>query len=190
MYVNEIDDKLLNVLKNSKKFCPHFHLSLQSMCDKTLSTMGRRYTVEEAKNIILKLKENFKLPFLGCDIIVGFPNESDEDFETTYNNLRDSELSKIHVFPYSKRKNTPAATMRNQIREGIKTQRARRLTELSDVLYKDFVRKNKDTIQEVLFEKKSSKKGLNCGITRNYIKIYTQDEEDLRGQIQSRTIEE
>ncbi|MBE7706527.1 MAG: tRNA (N(6)-L-threonylcarbamoyladenosine(37)-C(2))-methylthiotransferase MtaB [Cyanobacteria bacterium SIG30] len=180
LYVNEIDDELLNFLLNSKKFCPHFHLSLQSMCDKTLKNMNRFYTVEDVFNLTNKLR--FDVPvFIGCDVIVGFPGETEEDFETTYHNLIKAGVNKIHVFPYSKRKGTKAYDMDNQVQENTKTNRAKKLTILSTALYKKFVKSNMDLEHEFIFEKKSIKTGLNCGVTKNYIKAFFKGETDLKG---------
>ncbi len=184
LYVNEIDDELLNFLLKSKKFCPHFHLSLQSMCNKTLKNMNRKYKVEDVFNFIQKLK--FKIPvYIGCDIIAGFPNESEEDFIETYNNLQKLNVSRIHVFPYSKREGTPAASMEGQIPENIKTDRVKSIMKLSGKLFDEFVKENLDIEHEFLFEKKSKKYNLNCGITRNYIKAYFTGEADLRNCVKN-----
>lgn len=189
LYVNEITPELLEFLKKSNKFCAHFHLSLQSMCDKTLAAMGRNYNVKKALNVIEKLHSTFKIPpFLGCDIIVGFPNETDEDFETTYKNLKQAKLSKIHVFPYSRRKGTLADKMQGQIQNSVKSARAKKLMALSEELYKKFIEANLEVEHEALFEKKPANKNLNCAITRNYIKVFVKDEagdSDLRGQIRT-----
>ncbi len=184
LYVNEITPELLEFLKNSGKFCAHFHLSLQSMCDKTLDAMGRKYSSKEALASIEKLRRAFKIPpFLGCDIIVGFPGESDKDFETTYKNLEQAKLSKIHVFPYSRRKGTAADNMEGHVQNNIKTSRTKKLAALSEMLYKNFIDMNLNLEHEILFEKKPANKNLNCGITRNYIKVFVKDGADLRGEI-------
>ncbi len=186
LYINELNDETIDFLKNSKKFCAHFHLSLQSMCDKTLKNMNRSYSVSEAKTVIKKLHENFNLPYLGCDIIVGFPNETEEDFKTTFNNLKEMKLTSIHVFPYSRRENTPAYFMENQIQNSIKTQRVKVLSDLSKELYKEFIEKNKNTKAEILIEKKSRKTGLYSARTRNYIRIYFKsNDENLRHTIKT-----
>lgn len=171
LYINEINDEMIDFLKKSEKFCPHFHLSLQSMCDKTLKNMNRFYTTKDAFEVINKLHNSFNLPYLGCDIIVGFPNEDEEDFLTTYNNLKKAKLSFIHCFPYSKRKNTPAYYMENQVQDKVKTERTQKIMELSDELHKAFLDKNKNNIAEVLVERKSPKTGMYSAVTRNYIKI-------------------
>lgn len=184
LYINELDDELIEFLSKSKKFCPHFHLSLQSMCDKTLKNMERNYTVDEAINVIEKLHKNFNLPFLGCDIIVGFPFETDEDFKITYDNLKSLKLSSIHCFPYSKRENTKAYFMKNQVQNIVKTKRVQIITELSNQLHRDFLDRNKNKKAEILIQKKDPKTGLYSAITRNYIKIkFKSDKNDLRHQL-------
>lgn len=178
LYINELDDEIIDFLSKSKKFCPHFHLSLQSMCDKTLKNMNRKYSVKESLEVIEKLHKNFNLPYLGCDIIVGFPDETDEDFIETYENLKQAKLSSIHCFPYSKREKTPAYFMKNQIQNSIKTKRAELVMELSEKLHKEFLNKNKNATQEILIEKKSPKTGLYSATTRNYIKINLKSEDN------------
>lgn len=178
LYINELDDELIEFLSKSEKFCPHFHLSLQSLCDKTLKNMNRKYSVNEALAVIEKLHSKFNLPYLGCDIIVGFPNEDENDFQETYENLKKAKMSSIHCFPYSKREKTPAYYMKNQIQDKIKTERTKKVMELSNQLYKEFLEKNKNTTQEILIERKSPKTGLYSAITRNYIKIHFKDTDD------------
>lgn len=190
LYVDEIDDEVIEILKNSKKFCPHFHLSLQSMCDKTLKNMNRSYSVDCALKLIKKIKSTFVLPYIGCDIIVGFPYEDDEDFNITYKNLKIAGLSSIHCFPYSKRENTPASLM-PQVQDKIKSQRCKKIMELSEILHKDFLEKNKNTSQEILIERKSPKTGLYSAVTRNYIKIhFKSDDDNLRHNIKTVNLSE
>ena len=177
LYINELDDNMIDFLKNSKKFCPHFHLSLQSLCDKTLKNMNRNYTVNDAVRVIEKIHKNFELPYLGCDIIVGFPLETEKDFDITCKNIEKSRLSSVHAFPYSKRENTKAALM-PQIQDSVKTKRCQIMMNLSKKLHKDFLEKNKNSIQEILIEKKSPKTGLYSAVTRNYIKISFKSEND------------
>lgn len=185
LYVTEIDENTIDFLKKSEKFCPHFHLSLQSLCDKTLKTMNRFYSSKYAEDVIYELNKNFNLPFLGCDIITGFPGEDEEDFEITYNKLKNSGLSFIHSFPYSKRKGTPAYNMPNQVYEHLKKERTKKLIKLSENLHSEFLKKNKNTKQEILFQKKSAKNGKYLGITRNYIKVYKQSNENLWNTVQN-----
>ncbi len=176
LYINEINDEMIDFLSKSEKFCPHFHLSLQSLCDKTLQAMNRKYTVDEALKTIEKLHKNFNLPFLGCDIIVGFPDENEEDFNLTFENLKKAKMSAIHCFPYSKREKTPAYYMENQVQDSIKTKRCHIIMELSKKLHQEFLEKNKNTLGEILIERKSPKTGLYSALTRNYIKIHFKDD--------------
>ena len=169
----EIDDKLLDFLSQSEKFCPHFHLSLQSLTDKTLTAMNRKYTAQSCLDLMDKIDSKFKIPFIGSDIIVGFPGETDSDFETTIENVQKSKLSKIHVFPYSIRKNTKAATLPNQINEKIKKERAIILHKIDGDKYIDFLNRNINTEAEVLIEKRPDKKtGFLKAVTKNYLNVY------------------
>ena len=127
----EINDEMLAFLKNSKKFCPHFHLSIQSMCDKTIKAMNRNYSVKQTLELIEKISQIFPLVFIGSDIIVGFPGESDEDFKTTIKNLKKSKLTQIHTFPYSIRKGTVAEKFKNHLPQKIKEERAKIIKEIS-----------------------------------------------------------
>jgi len=190
LYTNEITDEIIEVLAKSEKFCPHFHLSLQSLCDKTLKDMNRNYRTEEVFALVEKLKKTFNLPFLGCDIIAGFPGEREEDFETTYKNLAKCGLSKIHAFPYSIRKGTPAADMKEQIPESIKKERTRKLISLSQELYRNFLNENTGRRLEVLYEKKPKGQNKNTGITRNYIRIFKESNSDLQNTLELLTLRE
>ncbi len=194
LYVTELDDDMIEFLKDSKKFCPHFHLSLQSLCNKTLKGMNRFYTKEYALDVIEKLHKNFNLPFLGCDIITGFPGESEEDFLETFNALKEAKLSFIHSFPYSKREGTKAAVMENQVYEHIKKERTKKLIELSSKLHGEFLEKNKAAglcgeLAEVLFQKKG-KNGKYTGLTKNYIKVYKESSENLWNTVQNLNLAE
>lgn len=180
----ELSDELINHLAQSEKFCPHFHMSLQSACNKTLKAMNRHYTVEHYLNQIDIINEKFNLPFIGSDIIVGFPNETDDDFETTYKNIEKSGLTMAHVFPYSIRKNTAAAEMDNQIDKKIKDYRASRLRALVSEKYNEFINKNINTVQEVIFERrKKPEDGIYKGLTRNYLTVYAPSKLDIRNEI-------
>lgn len=168
----EIDDKLLDVLSKSTKFCPHFHLSLQSACNKTLKSMNRFYKVEDYLKQIEQINSMFDLPFLGSDIITGFAGETEEDFNTTLENLKKSGLTQIHTFPYSVREGTVGASMENQLPENIRQERAEIVKKLSAEKYNEFAEKNIGTVREVLVQKIPDKKtGFLKGITRNYLTV-------------------
>lgn len=181
----EITPQLLEFLSKSERFCPHFHLSLQSANDKTLNSMNRFYKTKDYLKQIDKINELFDLPFLGSDIIAGFAGETDEDFELTKINLEKSGLTQIHTFPYSKREGTIGASMENQVSETIKAERAEIIKEISRNKYKNFVNKNIGKIHEVLIEKHRDKHTKNLkGITGNYLSIQiVTDRQDLYNTI-------
>lgn len=182
----EITDEMLEYLKNSKKFCPHFHLSLQSANDKTLRSMNRFYKTEFYLNQIEQINNTFDLPFLGSDIIAGFAGETDEDFEITRKNLEKSGLTQIHTFPYSKRKGTIGESLPDQNSDEIKNNRATIIKEISKQKYEEFISKNIGKIHEVLIEKRRDKHSGNLkGVTRNYLTVQIKsDREDLFNTLQ------
>ncbi len=169
---NEINDELLEFLQKSDKFCPHFHLSLQSANDKTLRSMNRFYKTDFYLKQIEQINEMFDLPFLGSDIIAGFAGESDEDFQVTCKNLENSGLTQIHTFPYSVRKGTIGEGMSGQVSDEIKEMRADIIKTISRKKYNDFVNKNIGKVHEVLVEKHADKHSGNLkGVTRNYLTV-------------------
>lgn len=168
----EITDELLDFLSKSDKFCPHFHLSLQSANDKILRSMNRFYKTEDYLAQIDKINDIFELPFLGSDIIAGFAGETDEDFEISRENLSKSGLTQIHTFPYSIRKGTIGASMPNQNSDEVKNMRATIIKEISKQKFKEFVNKNLGRVCEVLIEKHPDKHSGNLkGMTRNYLTV-------------------
>ena len=172
LYPNEIDDNMLEFLKHSKKFCPHFHLSLQSACNKTLKAMNRHYTVEDYLAVIEKIKLSFENVFIGSDIITGYAGETDEDFEITQNNLILSGLSQIHTFPYSVRRGTVGATAKNQVDDRVKENRANIIKKISKQKYEEFINQNIGKTLEILIEKHPDKSsGYLKGKTRNYLTV-------------------
>ena len=168
---HEITTELLDFLQTSEKFCPHFHLSLQSACNNTLKRMNRHYFVEDYLDQIEDINLRFNRPFLGSDIIAGFVGETEEDFETTVENLKKAKLSQIHVFPYSIRKGTIAEKMEGHLPEGVKEERAEVIKKISAEKLQSFLESNIGTEQEVLIEKHKDKSGKYKGITRNYINL-------------------
>lgn len=182
----EITDEMLEFLKTSKKFCPHFHLSLQSANDKTLRSMNRFYKTEDYLKLIEKINETFENPFLGSDVIAGFAGETEEDFEITRKNLLSSGLTQIHTFPYSKRKGTIGAEMENQVPDDVKNSRATIIKEISKEKLNNFIKKNLGKTLEVLIEKHPDKHSQNLkGMTRNYLTIQIpSDRTDLFNTLQ------
>lgn len=182
----EITDEMLEFLKTSKKFCPHFHLSLQSANDKTLRSMNRFYKTEDYLKLIEKINETFENPFLGSDVIAGFAGETEEDFEITRKNLLSSGLTQIHTFPYSKRKGTIGAEMENQVPDDVKNSRATIIKEISKEKLNNFIKKNLGKTLEVLIEKHPDKHSQNLkGMTRNYLTVQIpSDRTDLFNTLQ------
>ena len=186
LYPNEITDELLDFLSKSKQFCPHFHLSLQSACNRTLERMNRRYKVEDYLEQIEKINKLFELPFLGSDVIAGFVGETQEDFETTLKNLEKSGLTAIHTFPYSIRKGTQAEKMEGHLPDKVKEERASAIKKISAQKTKEFLEKNVGTVHNVLVEKHLDKH-LNVlkGMSENYITVFlNSDDRNLINTIQ------
>lgn len=169
---NELSDEVIDFLSKSEKFCPHFHLSLQSLNDKILKKMNRHYSFEKIKDVVTKLYEKFDSVFLGCDIIVGFPSETKEDFELTLERLKELPLSQIHVFPYSQRPHTIAATMSEQVEQSEKHRRMQLVKAVSVQKHNNFLQKNVGREYFVTVEKNQDRKtGLYKAVTPNYIKV-------------------
>lgn len=177
----EITNDLLDLLQQSDKFCPHFHLSLQSACNKTLKSMNRFYKVEDYLEQIEDIISRFDRPFLGSDIIAGFVGETDEDFAITVENLKKSKLSKIHTFPYSIRKGTQAEKMEGHLPDSVKHERAEIIKKISAEKYELFLNQNLNTVHEVLIEKHPDKhSGMLKGMTKNYLNVLIDDIENQK----------
>ncbi len=165
-------EEVIEKMKGFKKLCPHFHLSLQSGCDATLKRMNRRYTAEEYAASVELLRETMPDVSITTDVIVGFPGETEEEFNETYKFLEKIKLTKTHVFKYSPRKGTKAADMGNQIDGTIKEKRSKLLIELSNKNEKEFIEKFIGKEMDVLIETQvKGKDGVYEGYTRNYIKV-------------------
>ena len=168
-----ITDEFLTAVNALPNFCPHFHLSLQSACNTTLKNMNRHYTIEEFIGVCDKIRQYFDRPALTTDVIVGFPGETDEDFETTYKNLEKINFYEMHVFKYSRRKGTVADKMPDQIPEQIKNQRSDRLLLLSEKNKKSFEESFSAEPLNVLIEEKITLDGKDYfrGHTERYMLI-------------------
>ena len=164
-----IDEEFVSRIKKLSKICNHFHLSLQSGCNETLERMNRRYKTEDFYNIVSLLRNNIPEVALTTDVIVGFPGETDDEFNKTYEFLKKIKFSKMHVFKYSPRKGTKAATFPNQIDGETKNKRSEILIKLSDENEKEFAQKYIGKEIEVLFENEKE------GHTTNYIKVETEN---------------
>ena len=177
-----IDEEFLERLTKLEKICPHFHLSLQSGCDETLKRMNRRYTTTKFKEIVGLLREYYNDVILTTDVIVGFPGETEEEFNKTYKFLEEIKFYKMHVFKYSQRKGTKAAEMKNQIDGKVKEERSHKLLELSDKNELEYNQKYIGEEVDVLFEEE--KEGIYKGHLKNYILAYLENcDENLENKI-------
>ena len=164
--------EVIEKIKKFKKLCPHFHLSLQSGCDATLKRMNRRYTAKEYADSVNLLRETMPDVSITTDVIVGFPGETEEEFNETYEFLKNIKLTKTHVFKYSPRKGTKAADMQDQLDGSIKEKRSKLLIELSNKNEKEFIEKFIGKEMDALIEAEvKGKDGIYEGYTRNYIKV-------------------
>ncbi len=178
---NIIDEKFIAIANDIPKLCPHFHLSLQSGSTTVLKRMNRKYTADEFKDKTKIIREIFPKASITTDIIVGFPGETEIEFQETLNFVNEIEFSDVHVFKYSKREGTKAAVMDNQVDESIKQKRSeiliRETEEIKSRYYKQFM--NKEI--KVLFEMKNDEFWI--GHTSEYIKVKAKSENDLTNEI-------
>lgn len=168
-------------LSKLDSICNQFHLSLQSGCDETLKRMNRKYSCDEFFKVTEILREYFKDVNLTTDIIVGFPGETNEEFESTYEFLSKIKFYKMHIFKYSPREGTLAAKMTNQIDGNIKEERSQKLIELSNKNERECNEKYIGKSVEVLFEEE--KDGLWSGYTKNYVRVFVESDESLENKI-------
>lgn len=174
-------------LSKLDKICPHFHLSLQSGCDATLKRMNRKYTTKEYERGCELLRKYFVHPAITTDVIVGFPGETEEEFEQTKAYLEHIHFYEMHIFKYSKRKGTRAAVMPDQIDEQIKAARSEKLIALGHDMSKEFRKFYIGKNEEVLFEEKAviGDKEYFVGYTKEYVKVAKKTDENLENQIVS-----
>ena len=169
---NLLTDEIIQFVHVSNNFVNHFHIPLQSGSDKILRLMKRRYSTRLYKSRIEKIKDLMPDCCIGVDVIVGFPGESDEDFEETYNFLSKLNISYLHVFSYSERENTASIHFNEKVPNKIKAQRSKILRRLSEKKKRDFYLNNINQIRPVLFESKNNE-GYLYGYTDNYIRVKT-----------------
>lgn len=171
--VNVVSNEFLDTLYKCKNFCPHFHLSMQSACDDTLKRMNRKYTISEYRAVVDKIKNKFPLACISTDVIIGFVQESDKEFDTTYENIKTLPFSYMHIFPYSERQGTVASKMSGKISKEIVTSRIKKLTTLANKKTKAFFENNLNTEHLVLIETNKNKK--SYGYSENYIYVEIND---------------
>ena len=180
-----ITEEFVSRLAELDKICDQFHLSLQSACNDTLKRMNRRYTIEEFKERVKLLRKAYPRVSLTTDVIVVFPGETDEEFNITYENLKEIKFYKMHIFKYSQRKGTRAAVMPNQIDGNVKEERSRKLIELSDKNEKEYNNQYIGKEVEVLFEEPHLENGKRYmkGHTTNYLATKVQTNKKLDNEI-------
>jgi len=187
----ECSDELLETLCASNKFCRHFHISLQNGSDEILKAMNRRYSVEYYSELIERINNLFPGIAIGSDIIVGYPGETDKHFEETVQNLKKLPLSYIHVFSYSRREGTPAFEMKNQVKESVKKERNKILTDLAKeknlAFRKSFLNKELEVLIEV---KRDKKTGLLKGLSGNYIEVLIDADDKYKNSLVKVRIDE
>jgi threonylcarbamoyladenosine tRNA methylthiotransferase MtaB len=184
---NLLTDEIIQLVAASSKILPHFHIPLQSGCNNTLRLMRRRYNRELFADRLEKVRSNIDDAGIGADIIVGFPGETEEDFQATRDFLEDCDLSYIHVFTYSQRSNTPAAEMPNQVPAEVKTFRSKILQRLSERKRLEFNRRSTGKSYNVLWEA-VDENGVISGFTENYIRVIKQSSGASTGTISRITL--
>ena len=169
---NIITEEFVKALKDNEKFCPHFHLSLQSGCDETLKRMNRHYKAQDFKEKASLLRKYFDRPALTTDVIVGFPGETEEEFQATYEFLKDIQFYEMHVFKFSPRKGTRVESMENQVPEEIKNQRSAILIELGNKNKEAYETLFETEEKEILIEEEIEENGETffVGHTKRYIR--------------------
>lgn len=170
----EVSPELLVLLREHPKLSHHLHLPLQAGSDYVLKKMNRHYDRAEFSLLVENVRQEVPGIAISTDIIVGFPGETEEMFEDSLEYIRGLGFARVHVFPYSPRKGTPAATMPNQVAEPVKKNRVHRLQAVADEMAKEFNNSYLGTVQQVLFETKE--KGVTDGLTDTYIRVYTEDD--------------
>ena len=179
MEPRHIDREFLQRMKDTKKACDHFHLSLQSGSDDVLKLMNRKYDTKIFKEKVDLIREYFPNAGLTTDIIVGFPNESEKNHEETKGFVRDIKFSKTHLFKYSKRDGTNAASMKNQVDGNTKKRRSKELSEIEKKNSHEFLDKQIGKTLSVLFETKTELEGYKSGYSTNYLRVHTKDKVEI-----------
>ena len=179
---NLLTEEIVDWIASGTKFLPHFHIPLQSGCDRILQAMHRRYNTDFFRRKIEYIRSKMDYVFFGIDVIVGFPGETEEDFETTRRFLEEIRPAFIHIFPYSRRSGTPAAQMPGQVQDSVKTARVASLEALCEELHAEFCAANRGRWEQVLFES-TVREGKMFGYSRNYIKVERDYDPALVGEI-------
>jgi threonylcarbamoyladenosine tRNA methylthiotransferase MtaB len=179
----EVDDPLLDLLAGQSNFMPHLHIPLQSGDDTILQSMNRRYRTADFAGVVLRVREASSHAAIGCDILSGFPGETDRAFVNTCSLLAELPVTYLHVFPYSRRTGTLAASMPNQVPTTLKEERVRCLRALDRRKREVFFRRHLDSVQQVLVERRNAKTGLLQGFSENYLPVVFAGAAHLQGSV-------
>ena len=179
----EVEERLLDLMQTDKRLCPHLHLPLQSGCDKVLKDMKRPYDTKRFATLLEQIRKKVPGIAVTTDVIVGFPGETEADFDVTCNFVKQCGFAKMHIFPYSKRKGTPAAARQDQIPEPVKKQRAEKLAELDREMQQAYFAQNIGKPHTVLVEQPIGTTGLVEGLTENYIRVELPGSAEICGKI-------
>lgn len=180
---SQIPEKMIDLIASSQVIVDHLHVPLQSGCDETLKRMNRKYNCQSYFDKLQLIREKIPDIVFTTDVIVGFPGESEEEFEKTYDFIQKVGFTQLHVFPYSPRKGTPAAKMKDQIDEKVKHERVNRLIALSHELHDAYAKSQIGKVLRVLFEK--AEDGYYVGHGDNYLLIKVKSDDSLIGQIKN-----
>ncbi len=180
-----IDDEFIETLADDNKICPHFHLSLQSGCDETLKRMNRKYSADEYYDRCEVIRRKFPYAAITTDVIVGFPGETEEEFKETEKFLEKVNFAEMHIFKYSRRNGTVAASMKNQVDDRIKSARSDELISLQNRLHREFREKFIGREMSVLVEEKITVNGkeYHTGYSKEYVKVIFESDENLENTI-------
>ena len=177
-----MNKETIKELSNFKKLCPHFHISLQSGCDNILKKMNRHYTVSKYAKIVENIHHYFDNASITTDVMVGFPGETEKDFEESLNFVKNMQFYKVHVFPFSARKGTVAQNLPDQISKEVKKTRCKKMLSLSEKLKESFLKNQIGKTVSVLFENRTNELG-NKGHASNYVIVYLKNDSQLEGKI-------
>jgi len=181
---HEVTEDIIRLVASSDMFCRHFHIPLQSGDDTVLKKMHRPYTNKFFRGLITNIHEQIPDAAIGADILVGFPGESNEAFENTYDTIKELPIAYLHVFPFSPRRGTPAAAYPDKVPVKIIKSRAKKMRDLGSIKRKEFYKKFIwKTLEILVEEKRDDLSGLLKGITSNYIPVFISGEDDLKNKI-------
>lgn len=183
-----ITDDMLEILAAEEKFCPQFHLSLQSGSSTTLKRMNRHYDADFYYDLVKRIRKAFKNPSITTDIMVGFAGETEQEFNESLAFVEKIGFAKSHIFSYSRREGTVAAALKNQVSKQEKLYRSKKMIALTEKSEKEFLNSQLGTVQQVLFE--TQENGYFVGYTPNYTKVFLKSEKDISGKILETVLKE